>query len=160
MSEKYFEQLSQAYLAHFCRRLADLIIEQGSETLKDMGLKTPTTAVSSLLYLADNNEVSVADLAEALGVSHQMATQRVQGLEKLGLVSRIPSANDKRAKQVVLTQLAETEIKQLIPLTKNYTKIFAELEAEIGCNLSQAIRKTELALISKSLKSRLNNTES
>ena len=112
MSEKYFEQLSQAYLAHFCRRLADLIIEQGSETLKDMGLKTPTTAVSSLLYLADNNEVSVADLAEALGVSHQMATQRVQGLEKLGLVSRIPSANDKRAKQVVLTQLAETEIKQ------------------------------------------------
>ena len=80
MTEKYFEKLNSAFLGHFARRMADLIIEQGSEILLDLDLTTPATSISTMLYLEKNHNVTVAVLADALGVSHQMATQRINFL--------------------------------------------------------------------------------
>ncbi|TQV72775.1 MarR family transcriptional regulator [Aliikangiella marina] len=154
MQTPYFEQLGDAYLAHFCRRLADLIIEQGSGMLQEMGLKTPTTAISALIYLSEHQEVTVAQLAESLGVTHQMGTQRVNLLEKLGLITRTDSLVDKRAKQIILTSLGQSEVEQLLPFTEKFNRVFKSINEEMGCNLSQLIRKTEVALQNDPLKDR------
>lgn len=157
MTDKYFEKLSSAYMAHFCRRLSDLLIEQGGELLKEMKLVTPTTAMSSIFYLHKNPQSTVAVLAEALGVSHQMATQRINSLTKLGLVERVTSGSDKRAKVINLTKRGKAEIKLLVPFSKQMTSVFEDIEEDLGCDLSRIIRQTELALIKKPLKQRLKN---
>ncbi len=160
MSLKYFEQLSSAYMAHFCRRLSDLIIEQGTELLHEMKLTTPGTAISTILYLDTYDKVTVAALADALGVSHQMATQRTNTLEKMGLVTRVALPDDKRAKSVKLTSLGKKEAKKLQPLTEELTEVFNDLESELGCALTRLIRDTELTLLKKSLKQRLKEKRS
>lgn len=156
MTDKYFEKLSSAYMAHYCRRLADLIIEQGGELIREMKLLTPSTAMSSVLYLDKNPQSTVAALADALGVSHQMATQRINSLAKLGLVERVSSGQDKRSKAINLTKLGRAEVKQLAPFSKRMTQVFEQLETELDCNLSKVVRQAEIALINKPLKQRLN----
>jgi len=156
MNEKYFEQLSSAYLAHFCRRLSDLIIEQGSEILREMKLVTPATAMSTVFFLKKNDKVTVAMLADALGVSHQMATQRINALEKIGIVKRVSSDEDKRAKAVILTKHGKSEVRKLEPFAKQMTDVLEEFEAELGSQLTKLIRQAELALLDKPLKLRLN----
>ena len=157
MTEKYFEQLSSAYLAHFSRRLADLIIEQGSELLTEKGLGTPSTAMSTVFYLDKNEQTTVASLADALGVSHQMATQRINALEKLKLVTRTSSDKDKRAKFVVLSAKGKSEVAQLYPYAKKLKRVFEELETELNCQLTSMVRKAEMSLINRPLKQRLSS---
>ena len=157
MSSHYYEKLSPGYLAHYCRRLSNLIIEQSSQILNELGVITPTASISSLIFLKSNNPVSVAALAEALGVSHQMATQRVNQLEKLGLVERIHSKGDKRVKQISLTQLAQREIKLLKPFVAQVDRVCAELNQEIDCELMPILRKAELALLERPLNQRINS---
>ena len=142
-------------MAHFCRRLADLIIAQGSEILADRGLTAPSTALSTIFYLDQNQNTTVASLASALDVSHQMATQRINVLVKLGLVARSSSDADKRAKCVVLTPLGKKEAKQLYPFATEMAQVFEGLEAELDCALTTVIRKAERSLLQRSLKQRL-----
>lgn len=157
MNSKYFENLNSAFLAHFCRRLSDLITTQGTEILREMRMTTPSTAVSTLIFLRKNRDVTAAVLADSFGVSHQMATQRVNALEKLGLVERSSQPEDRRSKQVVLTALGETEAEQLEPFIRNMKVVFDELDTEVGVELMSVIRRTELSLLETPLKTRLQN---
>ena len=154
MTEQCFEELGRTYMAHFCRRLADLIIAQASEILAEKGLTTPSTALSTIFYLDQNQNTTVASLASALDVSHQMATQRINALVKLGLVTRSSSDEDKRAKFVVLTSMGKKEAKQLYPFMTEMTLVFGDLEAELDCELTTMIRKAESSLLQRSLKQR------
>lgn len=158
MTTQYFEQLSPAYLAHYCRRLSSLIIDQGTQILSEMGLVTPAASISAIVYIEANSPVSAATLAEALGVSHQMATQRVNELEKLKLIRRVHSKQDKRVKQIVLTPLANKEIKQLKPFTEKVEQAFRQLESDLECELMSIIRKAELALLAKPLCLRISES--
>ncbi|WP_196140791.1 MarR family winged helix-turn-helix transcriptional regulator [Aliikangiella sp. G2MR2-5] len=153
----YLDTLGSPYLAHFARRLADLIIEQGTTILLEKGMVTPSTALSTVFYLDNNQNVTVACLANALSVSHQMATQRINSLIKLGLVTKGSSDKDKRAKYVVLTRKGKEEVKQLIPFVQNLARAFEELESDLECQLTQVIRDAEKSLLETPLKERLSN---
>jgi DNA-binding MarR family transcriptional regulator len=107
----------------------------------------------------DKQKVTVANLAEALGVSHQMATQRINSLQKLGLVDRIDSEEDARAKVVVLTKLGKYEVLQLRPFSDEVTKAFNDLELELGAPLVELIRKAELSLLQTPLKQRITESK-
>ncbi|AOT11138.1 MarR family winged helix-turn-helix transcriptional regulator [Pseudoalteromonas luteoviolacea] len=146
MSE-YLNTLDQAFLAHFCRRLSDLISEQGTTVLQRYGITAPSTAISSMYYLEQNNGVTVAELAAALCVTHQMATQRIHILIKLNLVCRKPNPKDKRAKTLHLTDLGKQEVMQLKPLTSKMTEVFTDLIQQIECDLLQKVREAEKVLI-------------
>ncbi|MBF7072099.1 MarR family transcriptional regulator [Glaciecola sp. MH2013] len=155
----YVEKLDSGFLAHFSRRLAEVIIEQGSEIVQAHGITTPITAISTIFFLTDTGSVTVAELAEALGVTHQMTTQRVNSLEKLGLIYRKPNPQDKRAKTIHLTKLGMTEEKLLRPIMRDINLIFDQLNKEVGCELMSKIRQAELALVEKSLVKRLNELD-
>ncbi|KID56210.1 hypothetical protein JF50_18230 [Pseudoalteromonas luteoviolacea] len=151
----YLESLDQAFLAHFCRRLSDLISEQGTTAIQSYGITIPSTAISSMYFLEKNSGVTVAELAEALCVTHQMATQRIHTLVKLDLVCRKPNPKDKRAKTLHLTELGQQEVMQLKPLTSKMTEVFTELTKQIECDLLQKVREAEKALIETPLMQRL-----
>lgn len=157
---KYLEKLDGAFLAHFSRRLSELIIEQGTRIIESHGITTPTTAISSIYFLMGEDKVTVADLADALAVTHQMATQRVNSLEKLGLVFRKPNPEDKRAKSIHLTELGTEEGKKLRPITEKINIVFEQLNDQIECDLMAKIRQAELALIEEPLQKRLKELDS
>lgn len=156
---KYLEKLDGSFLAHFSRRLSEIIIEQGSRIIESHGITTPTTAVSSIYFLMEEDKATVAGLAEALGVTHQMATQRVNTLEKLGLVFRKPNPEDKRAKSIHLTELGTKEGKKLQPITAKINIIFEQLNNQIECDLMTKIRQAELALIKAPLQKRIKELD-
>lgn len=155
----YIDKLDSGFLAHFSRRLAELIIEQASEITEAHGITAPITAISTIFFLTDTGSVTVAELAEALGVTHQMTTQRANTLEKLGLIYRKPNPQDKRAKTIHLTKLGMKEDKLLRSIMRDLNLIFDQLNEEVGCELMSKIRLAELALVEKSLVKRLKELD-
>jgi len=119
-------------MSHYARRLADLINEQASDVLNELNLCIPASAISTMQFINQNTEVTVARIADALGVTHQMATQRINALEKLSLVKRVSLPTDQHAKQIKLSERGQSEIKTLQPFMDKMKSIFEELEHELG----------------------------
>ncbi len=142
-------------MSHYARRLADLINEQATDVLKEYKSCIPASAISTLQYLSSHDNVTVALLANDLGVTHQMATQRINALEKLLLVKRISLPTDQRAKQIQLSKKGYKEIKALQPFMRKMTLLFTEFESELGHKLSQTIYQAELSLRQTPLKERI-----
>ncbi len=157
MTEKYYQKLGNAFLAHYARRLSDLISEQGTEVLQKLNLITPSSSISTMVFLSQNKQVSGATLANALGVSHQMATQRINALIKLSLIKRVASPTDKRTKNIVLTPQGEKEITMIKPFLKKMQRVFDDLIDELGSDLGEIIQKTEHLLHNKTLEQRFND---
>ncbi len=159
MNTKYYQKLGNAFLAHYARRLADLINDQGTEVLQQLDLLTPSSSISTMIFLSENQDITGAKLAEALGVSHQMATQRINSLIKLTLIERITSPTDKRAKHIVLTPKGHMEVIKIKPFLQKMTVVFEEFTDDLGFNLSEIFQKAEAALSDISLKQRFNDIE-
>ena len=63
-----------------------------------------TAAQLSLLSMISDGGLRVGDIAKNLGIKVPSATEQIIKLERSGLVSRQPDANDSRAVQVVITK--------------------------------------------------------
>lgn len=68
-----------------------------------------------LLYLEDNQgkEIFVKDIEAQLKISKSVASNLVKRMEKNGFIQTLPSTTDKRYKQVIMTEMAQTKIKPL-----------------------------------------------
>ena len=54
----------------------------------------PSRSASTVLLLGSGKNLSAADIAKLLGEPHQLATQRVDLLITLGIVSRVDDPRD------------------------------------------------------------------
>jgi DNA-binding MarR family transcriptional regulator len=138
--------LENAFLAHYARRLSDLVILQGTQMLSQYGLCTPSSAVSTMMYLHKEKEVTITNLAQAFDHTHQMATQRINGLASLGLVEKFSNQNDQRSKLIGLTKKGTHEAEQLAQIIPKAAAAFDALFNEINCNLTKAIHQAEASL--------------
>ncbi|MEM8814925.1 MAG: MarR family transcriptional regulator [Pseudomonadota bacterium] len=145
-----------AFLAHFARRLSDLVIAQGTEMLRESGLLTPISAVSTVLYLKRVQAATVTDLSEAFGYTHQMAVQRIAGLEREGLVEKTFNNNDRRSRLVQLTAAGRKEALELADVVVRASAAFDALFDEMNCNVTAAIRGAEDRLREKPLIDRMS----
>lgn len=135
-----------AFLSHFARRFADLLIAQGTEMLRENGLRTPTSAVSTILYLNAAGAATVTTISEASGYTRQMAAQRVAGLEKEGLLVRKSNEEDRRSHLVTLTPAGRKEAAALTDVVVRASAVFDALFDEIDCNLTETILAAERRL--------------
>lgn len=74
----------------------------GTELLHRAGVTPPHEIV--LLYLDDHGQVPQTELVHYLGRDRSTVTATLQAMERAGLVTRTPSASDKRAMTVGLTE--------------------------------------------------------
>ena len=144
-----------AFLAHNARRLADLLVAQGTEMLLANGLQTPSSSVSTVLHLRDVEATTVTDLAKAFGHTHQMAAQRIAGLVERGLVERMCNENDRRSSLVSLTSAGRKEASQLANIVVRASAALDGLFEEIGCDLTEAILTAERRLQGRPLHARM-----
>lgn len=127
-----------AFLGNQISRLLDLIDEQSVAFLGDAAISVPSRAVSTVLMLHERGQVSTADIAAELKQPHQLATQRVEALIALGLVSRINDPKDGRRKILELTDKGKQEVTLLLARLAEAEQIFLDLSEEIQSDLSAA----------------------
>ena len=95
---------------------------------------------SVLFELSRNEEVTQIELARTLGIEAATLVRLLDGLEGAGLIERRPSAEDRRAKTLHLTEAA-------CPLIVKMEEISAASRAEI----LQGISKQDLRIATKVL---------
>ena len=135
-----------AFLANMAGRIKDVICEEGIVLLEQRGLTTPVTDVSFILFLSQNANVSIADIARAQGFSHQRVASRIAILEKLLLVSRTADERDQRRKCINLTDKGKAEALLLEDVYKSSALALEELFVEIDDDLMEKLYATLNAL--------------
>ena len=138
--------LQGAFVSHCLNALSDLIADQGQEMLCAADITVPSRAVSIVLIVSERGEISAADIAQALDQPHQLVTQRVDLLVKLGMLERAIDPQDKRRKTLLLTPIGETQTARLVKRLEQASSAFAALFAEIECDLVEMSNKAAEAL--------------
>lgn len=152
----YQSEHRAAFLANMAGRLRDLISEEGIKLLESKGLTTPVTDVSFMLYLSENNQASIAEIARAQGFSHQRVASRITFLEKCQLVNRATDKKDLRRKCIRLTKKGRAEAVILEEVYKRAALAFEALFLEIDDDLMDKLHVTLNALTEVSLTERIN----
>jgi len=140
-----------AFLASMAERLKEEICLQAEEIFSANRVTTPVNDVSFMVFLAQQGASSIAAIARAQNYSHQRVTQRINSLEKLGLVERVADPHDMRCKLISLTTRGEEEMPFLeqmygqtaIATDDLFDEIQVDLVAKIG-ELLDALRKKPL----------------
>jgi DNA-binding MarR family transcriptional regulator len=144
MQTRHFTEthaLNGAFVANRLSALVDLIALQGDSLLEDAGISIPSRAVSCVLLVGDQGQVSAADIAKALQQPHQLATQRVEALIKLGLLKRIDDPEDGRRKILALTAKGKDQYVRLNVRLAEVEQAFLGLFAEIDCDLLAVVER-------------------
>ena len=96
-------------------------------------------------HLLAAGTATVGELAGAAGVSQPAITQTLAEMEKLGLVD-VSVADDRRARNVALSQAGKATARKLIPLWAAIDKAADELDRELPYALSSVIDAATEAL--------------
>jgi DNA-binding MarR family transcriptional regulator len=84
-------------------RVHQILIARLNELLEPFGLTFPRYEALMLLYLSRRGSLPLGKIGERLQVHRTSVTNTIDGLEKLGLVRRVPHESDRRA---VLAEIA------------------------------------------------------
>ena len=85
---------------------------------KDSGLSMPQ--MSTLFHLHHGNRCGVSNIGELLGVTNAGASQLVDRLVQNGLVERTEDPDDRRAKQLKLTEKGENLVLESIEVRRQW----------------------------------------
>lgn len=143
-----------AFLANQLLRLVDLISKQGDELLMAAELSLPSRAVSSVMLIGERGQISAADIAKEFAQPHQLVTQRIDILIKLGLVARIDDPSDGRRKILELTRKGKKELRLLKTCLRDAERVFVDLYKDIECDLYSVTLRAMKALSSESIMDR------
>lgn len=148
---------SDAFLGNRLALLVDLIVDQGDTLLNEAGLSFPSRATSTILLVSKRENLSAADIADELDQPHQLATQRVDSLVKLGLLERRNDPMDARRKTLSLTKKGKKEATILEATLRDAQLAFQGLYQELGVNLGSIATDAILALKQTPLSSRIES---
>ena len=84
-------------------RAQQILMARLNELLKPFGLTFPRYEALLLLYFSRTGALPLGKMGERLQVHPTSVTNTIDGLEKLGLVERVPSAVDRRQTLAQLT---------------------------------------------------------
>ena len=148
------DRYPHAFFATHLRQLTDRITEASKVIFDEYGIATDPRTVSILIYLSGTRAATTADIALALGHSHQLASQRIAKLIDQGLVQSYVDRRDSRRRPHRLTRKGAGEVKKLVPLIERFEQVFSALFAEIETDLSVAARRALQAIEQRPLQLR------
>lgn len=148
------ETIRKAYLGKHAQRLLFLSSEQVADVYKDRGICIPVSLSSTLQVIAQGKGMSLADIARALDIPHQLVSQRTEKLLKLDLIIKQADPNDGRRSEYHLTKLGDAQAKLLKQCMEDTALIYGDLYDEIECDLAQALLDAIHALERTSLRHR------
>ena len=136
----------QAALALRVRQFHARLQDQLDEALEQCGmtLRAKTTGIVQLLY--QEGPCTVGHIAETLRYSRQLAMQRLNWLIENQLAVSQRDPGDRRRRLVSLTDAGRREGEMLQAFIPRLSASFADLFAETGFDLNEAIDTADRAL--------------
>jgi DNA-binding MarR family transcriptional regulator len=110
--------------------------------------------VMELIKLHVHGQMTIKELAEAVGRTHSALSQKVAAMRKAGLVATT-AGKDARSKEVVLTDRARAIIDRLAAEWRATEAAVAELEDELPYKLTAVVDDIKEALRRKSFHDRI-----
>lgn len=140
-----------AFTGYWLTRAAELVRRQGDAFLVAHGVSAPSQCVSMMLTLDTEGPLGVTEIARRLGISHQLARQRLQALlgEKFARERR--DKTDLRKRHVALTPKGRREVALLSETFVHAEHAFVTLFDEIGVDVIRALKNLEAALLTSSI---------
>ncbi len=136
------EPWARPFLANQLERLAQMIVSQTETLLQKQGIELPARSISSMIFIGEQENTSVAEIARYLNHPHQLVTQRIDGLINLGIVERVIDENDRRQKNLAFTKKGFSQYRKLKKHLNNQIITYTDLFDEIECDLSEVILST------------------
>ena len=151
----FADELGAGYLNLVLRRVSQRIATEGDAYMRQTGVATSATSTAILAYVERNERTSIADIAQALGYSHQAVAQAVETLERGGLMQSSVAVEDLRKRLLSLTNVGRREFEKVEAVADRAAIVFAEVFDEIGVDLFKTLRAFEVALDRRPLVGRL-----
>ncbi len=145
-----------SFLGRLSEALSQRIEEQTRELFDDAGIVIPVRSCSLLTALRQAGEASAAELARALGQSHQLVVQKCPALLRLGLVTQHADPADARRKLFRLTDKGAAQMALLDSYTAGISAVYERLFEETG-DAHAILLKTLRALQDRPLRERARN---
>lgn len=142
-----------SFLGRLSEALSQRIEEQTRELFDDAGIIIPVRSCSLLTALRQAGEASAAELARALGQSHQLVVQKCPALLRLGLVTQHADPADARRKLFRLTDKGAAQMALLDSYTAGISAVYERLFEETG-DAHAILLKTLRALQDRPLRER------
>lgn len=100
------EAMAKEHLGHRFRVIHNKIDKYFTGRRKNDRLRLTRAQCATLHYLYDHRQEDVfqKDIEEVFSISGATATNLLKGLERLGMILRIPLAGDARCKKIVLDE--------------------------------------------------------
>ncbi|MBJ7501143.1 MAG: winged helix-turn-helix transcriptional regulator [Sphingopyxis sp.] len=143
------------FLGRLSEALSQRIEEQTRPLFDEAGITIPVRSCSLLTALGEAGEASAAELARALGQSHQLVVQKCPALLRLGLITQHADPADARRKIFRLTDAGRDQLHRLDAYSARITEVYRALFEEIG-DVHGAILKALNALADKPLAERFS----
>ncbi|WP_394222262.1 MarR family winged helix-turn-helix transcriptional regulator [Alteromonas gracilis] len=149
--DKFSIQLkdNNAFLAKTVFDLHSLIQAQSDELYLEKNMGFPVSVSSTLMFLSQYSNVTTMQVATALNITHQLVSQRIKMLLKLGLIEGKADENDRRKTLYSLTATGQQKVQVLNLYCIDAANAFSSLSEEVGINLQSvlnaaidALRKT------------------
>ncbi len=147
----HLTRVGRPFLARRLAQLHELLAEQGQELMQAEGVDLDARLGSVFHLVATRPGLSVAELAEELGLSHQLATYRIKKLVEAGLVSQDRDPGDRTRSILQPTAKARPVIEQLETVMSQLDKVYAALFEELGVDLLDITSRARKALTETSL---------
>ncbi|WP_203290849.1 MarR family winged helix-turn-helix transcriptional regulator [Maricaulis parjimensis] len=158
-SGDYVGQVGRPFLARRIAQFHDVLAEQGQDVLNAAGMELDSRLGSVFSLIAHRPGLSVAALADELGLSHQLATYRVKKLVEAGLVSQARDPEDRTRSILQPTDKAGAEVEKLQTVMRQLDQAYAELFSELGADLLELAIRARAALTKTPLLERINRVQ-
>lgn len=142
-----------SFLGRLSEALSTTIEEQTRDLFDTAGIVIPVRSCSLLTALRQAGEASAAQLARALGQSHQLVVQKCPALLRLGLITQHADPADARRKLFRLTDKGTAQMAMLDSYTAGISAVYERLFEETG-NTHAVLLKTLKALEERPLRER------
>lgn len=126
----YVREVGGKALVARLRRLSDQIDRDAARCYKHFGVRFEQRWFGVINQLQLNGEMSVGELAEALGITHVSVSQARKSLEAEALIASSPDPQDGRRSVLSLTAKGEKLIATLKPLWDALIAASEELDRE------------------------------
>ncbi len=146
---------SEAYfLGRLSEELSDMIAGQAAAVFDQAGLVIPIKSCSLMLAIEAMEPASAKTLAVTLARSHQLVSQKLPKLLKLGLLSCEQDPEDLRLKQYRLTDYGREQMRIFHDLEARLVAAYQALDDDIG-GVIGPIKDTLVALQKRPLTERV-----
>jgi len=145
-----------SFLGRLSEALSTRIEEQTRPLFDDAGITVPVRSCSLLAALEAAGEASAADLARALGQSHQLVVQKCPALLRLGLITQHADPADARRKIFRLTDAGRDQLRRIDAYSVRISRVYRALFEEVG-DVHAVILNALAALADKPLSERVND---